>query len=710
MMMTRRRHLRCERDHQTSANAEPATGSTRDRRTRRNTRTRLTDPGTSDLLPLFTAAAAFALACTGTEPPEPAADAGADVVDVDADADAGAGCDDGLTSCDDSCVDLATSDEHCGACGSACGVGGVCSDGECGCADGLERCGPDCADLGSDPANCGTCGVACGAEEVCNAGECALECADDLIECAGGCVDPATDLLHCGGCERPCAGDDNEDAVCDDGTCVVTCATGFHDLDGGGGCEYPCAPDDPRDDDPCDGEDNDCDGFADAEDPDFVAVACPLQVGVCAGAAEVCIEGAPTGCDAIGYADHAGVQPYDPDFETWCDGLDNNCTGLADEDCCDVVDFPLAVPPPDIPLGLTNFFEMTSVPLVGPDGPIALATAAAAFIGDDGMELRQIVGLAAFPAEGGFGTFERYPELDSLDVYDALAREDHIEAWVESEAGVAVARLGYDGVLIDGPTDVGEVNAELVGDVVAAAVAPAADGQTHVVVQTRTPSGRAFFRIARVNGGALDATSSWEESSARLRAVTLGGLSIVVCYSLTGDAEELLTCRSYRHALDTHRIATLFEASFADLTASQRFVSDGAGNHVLYVAEADGARIREVVIDPDGDVTATPTSIGTEGGIAVTGLTPTGEIALLIGAAGDGPGDGDLASVRTELVLPRSDGRVVASWEGPLAFPVGILTASDRSFVLVRANTYEPTVSRTHAFRLSQDGRALCLE
>ena len=301
--------------------------------------------------------------------------------------------------------------------------------------------------------------------------------------------------------------------------------------------------------------------------------------------------------------------------------------------------------------------------------------------------------------------------MDSLDVYDALAREDHIEAWVESEAGVAVARLGYDGVLIDGPTDVGEVNASLgAGRLLEAMLADGVDGSTFAALSIRDSFGDVVIRVLEVAGIEVLRAGAVTYSQATLAGFVRSSVWVIACADGVQDDVSLFRCHKFRASLDAPIQTDLFEASLADLTTRPRFVSDGAGNHVLYVAEAGGARIREVVIDPDGDVTATPTSIGTEGGIAVTGLTPTGEIALLIGAAGDGPGDGDLASVRTELVLPRSDGRVVASWEGPLAFPVGILTASDRSFVLVRANTYEPTVSRTHAFRLSQDGRALCLE
>ena len=73
----------------------------------------------------------------------------------------------------------------------------------------------------------------------------------------------------------------------------------------------------------CDGLDNDCNGLVDEMAPALAS----MQAGVCAGQKVVC-------SGKIGWQDPdwSQVPGYATDAEWQCDGLDNNCNGLTDED------------------------------------------------------------------------------------------------------------------------------------------------------------------------------------------------------------------------------------------------------------------------------------------------------------------------------------------------------------------------------------------
>lgn len=144
------------------------------------------------------------------------------------------------TLCSGTCVDTKNDNANCGACGTACKTGEVCSQGACGttCGGGTTLCGSSCADTKIDPNNCGGCNTKCSSGEVCADGKCASTCASDQTFCGGDggssyCANTKTDNANCGGCGVACG----NGQVCDNGACTSTC--GGTD----GGSETLCTPD-----------------------------------------------------------------------------------------------------------------------------------------------------------------------------------------------------------------------------------------------------------------------------------------------------------------------------------------------------------------------------------------------------------------------------------------------------------------------------------
>lgn len=89
------------------------------------------------------------------------------------------------------CLDTATDPTHCGGCNRTCPAAAECVDGECRCGDGRTFCPREtapwealdppgaagvCLDLATSQAACGACGVPCGGNERCVDGRCAPCC------------------------------------------------------------------------------------------------------------------------------------------------------------------------------------------------------------------------------------------------------------------------------------------------------------------------------------------------------------------------------------------------------------------------------------------------------------------------------------------------------------------------------------------------------
>jgi hypothetical protein len=126
------------------------------------------------------------------------------------------------------CADLATDNQNCGVCGTACTNGNACQSGHCSatCGQGLSLCTTDaggyCSDLQTDPSNCQTCGHACGVGQFCSAGTCTSTCASGTTVCTANgttvCSTLSSDNDNCGACGAVCGAG----STCAGGQCVYT--------------------------------------------------------------------------------------------------------------------------------------------------------------------------------------------------------------------------------------------------------------------------------------------------------------------------------------------------------------------------------------------------------------------------------------------------------------------------------------------------------
>jgi hypothetical protein len=139
------------------------------------------------------------------------------------------------------------------------------------------------------------------------------------------------DPEHCGGCE-PCELP-RAIATCQKGRCeILSCIYGYIDKNkkSEDGCEMECTS---LGVEVCNGEDDDCDGLVDEDDPDFQRPAnfC-VKTGPCANTEPVC----DPDLDRWRCIYDAQFVDLDPDGnilpeEVRCDNIDNDCDGKVDE-------------------------------------------------------------------------------------------------------------------------------------------------------------------------------------------------------------------------------------------------------------------------------------------------------------------------------------------------------------------------------------------
>ncbi len=251
--------------------------------------------------------------------------------------------------------DLQTDLMNCGACGNACiraGAQTKCVAGACT----ITACFPGFIDKNNDIT--GAYAQSDGCEYMCFQSNNGVEACDGIDNDCDGAVDEGinltTDVNNCGACNHECQFFEAT-AHCANMTCgfdrATDCAPGYFDINHqqADGCEYQCAPTNGSVE-KCDLVDNDCDGavdetFAfqtDVNNCSRCGLVCQFPHAAPHCTAATCGFNPATDCQP-GFFDADGLQINGCEYacvktnggiET-CDGIDNDCNGVADDNPVD---------------------------------------------------------------------------------------------------------------------------------------------------------------------------------------------------------------------------------------------------------------------------------------------------------------------------------------------------------------------------------------